>query len=159
MKQSVSFRLNGKPVDVACEPRDILADILNDQLHARGVRVVCDQNACGACTVLCDSEPIASCSQFTFAIEGCDITTLEGLDAAIASALRDSFAREIGFQCGFCTPGMLVTATALLSRNNTPSRTHIIDWMSGNLCRCTGYDAIITAIEQAANQLVGERAA
>jgi len=160
MTNAVSFRLNGKPVTVAYETRDVLADILADHLHMRGIRVACDQNVCGACSVLCDGEPVASCSVFGFAAEGCEITTLEGLDRRIVTALRDSFAREIGFQCGFCTPGMLVTATALLLHNSAPSRAEIVSWMSGNLCRCTGYDAILTAIERAAASLCdGEKAA
>ena len=160
MTNAVSFRLNGKPVTVACDTRDVLADILVDALHMRGVRVACDQNVCGACSVLCDGEPVASCSVFGFTVDGREITTLEGLDRTIIAALRDSFAREIGFQCGFCTPGMLVTATALLARNPAPSRADIVSWMSGNLCRCTGYDAILTAIERTAASLRdGEQAA
>jgi aerobic carbon-monoxide dehydrogenase small subunit len=151
-----SFRLNGQLVELFCEPRDMLADVLADRLHMLGVRLACDQNVCGACTILCDGEPVASCSVFAFAAEDRDITTLEGLDATIVAALRDSFANEIGFQCGFCTPGMLVMATALLARNDNPSRADITAWMSGNLCRCTGYDAILTAIERAAATLRAE---
>ena len=153
MSASVSFRLNGKPASVACEPRDILADVLADRMNVRGLRVACDQNVCGACTVLADGEPVASCSLFGFAAEDREITTLDGLDPKIVSALRDAFAAEIGFQCGFCTPGMLVTATVLLARDSAPGRAAIVDWMSGNLCRCTGYDSIIAAIERAAAQL------
>ena len=159
MKDAVTFRLNGKPLTIDCEPRDIMADVLAERLHMRGVRVACDQNVCGACTILCDGEPTASCATFAFAVEGRAITTLEGLQPDIVTALRETFARNIGFQCGFCTPGMLVTATALLARNRAPSRAEIVAWMSGNLCRCTGYDAIVTAIEGAAAILRGPEGA
>lgn len=156
MTAEISFRLNGRPVTLACEPRDVMADLLSEHLHMRGVRVACDQNVCGACTILCDGEPVASCATFGFAADGRDITTLDGLEPTITAALRDSFAREIGFQCGFCTAGMLTMATALLQNNREPSRPEIVNWMSGNLCRCTGYDFIVTAIEQAAHSLRDE---
>ena len=160
MTQDVSFHLNGSRVTLSCEPRDMMADVLSERLNVRGVRVACDQNVCGACTILCDGEPVASCATFAFMTDGHAITTLEGLEPTIVGSLREHFASEIGFQCGFCTPGMLVTATALLQRHPRPSRAEIVSWMSGNLCRCTGYDAILTAIERAAEALRGaERAA
>ncbi len=153
MKQEVSFHLNGSSITLSCEPRDMMVDLLAERLNMRGIRVACDQNVCGACAILCDGEPVASCTTFGFMADGRAITTLEGLEPTIVAALRENFAKEVGFQCGFCTPGMLVTATALLQRNPTPSREEIVDWMSGNLCRCTGYDAILTAIERAAETL------
>lgn len=153
MKQNVSFQLNGSYVTLSCDPRDMMADVLAERLNMRGVRVACDQNVCGACTILCDGEPVASCTTFAFMADGHDITTLEGLEPTIIAVLRDHFAKEIGLQCGFCTSGMLVTATALLQRHPRPSRAEIVAWMSGNLCRCTGYDAILTAIAHAAETL------
>lgn len=157
MTQNISFHLNGTPVTLSCDGRDMMADVLAERLNMRGVRVACDQNVCGACTILSNGEPIASCTTFAFMADGHAITTLEGLEPEFAAALREHFAKEIGFQCGFCTPGMLVTATALLIRNATPSRDEIVDWMRGNLCRCTGYDSILTAIERAAETLSGAR--
>lgn len=155
MRQEITFHLNGTPVTLSCDGRDIMADVLAERLTMRGIRVACDQNVCGACTILCDGEPIASCTTFAFMADGHAITTLEGLEPAIVAVLREHFAKEIGFQCGFCTPGMLVTATALLKRSPIPSRDEIVDWMRGNLCRCTGYDAILKAIERAAETLSG----
>jgi carbon-monoxide dehydrogenase small subunit len=155
---SVPCRLhvNGDLRDCALEPATTLLEALRYRLGLTGSKQGCDKGDCGACTVLLDGEPVLACLTLALACEGREITTVEGLASPGApSALQDAFDRTGGAQCGFCTPGMLMSATALLRRNPAPTRDEITQALSGNLCRCTGYTKILEAVELAAAELRG----
>ena len=153
---SVPCRLdvNGDPRQCALEPATTLLEALRYHLGLTGSKQGCDKGDCGACTVLLDGEPVLACITLALACEGREITTVEGL--ALPGAphpLQDAFDRTGGAQCGFCTPGMLMSAVALLRRNAAPTRAEIAHALSGNLCRCTGYTKIFEAVELAAREL------
>jgi len=149
--QHVSFSVNGDDAVVDIEPRTLLLDVLRDELGLTGTHAACEQGACGACTVLVDGVGVRSCLMFGAQAQGTAITTIEGVGAPGAlHPLQQAFHEQHGLQCGFCTPGMVLTALELLRRNPQPSRGEIESGMSGNLCRCTGYAGIIDAIEVAA---------
>jgi len=153
---SVPCRLdvNGDPRDCALAPATTLLEALRYHLGLTGSKQGCDKGDCGACTVLLDGEPVLACITLALACEGREITTVEGL--ALPGAphpLQDAFDRTGGAQCGFCTPGMLMSAVALLRRNSVPTRAEIAHALSGNLCRCTGYTKIFEAVELAAREL------
>jgi carbon-monoxide dehydrogenase small subunit len=148
------LRVNGDDRVCAVDPGTTLLEALRYALGLTGSKQGCDKGDCGACTVLLDGEPILSCITLALACDGREVTTVEGLaDAGRPSALQDAFDRTGGAQCGFCTPGMLMSATALLKRNPDPSRDEIRLALSGNLCRCTGYTKILEAVELAAREL------
>jgi carbon-monoxide dehydrogenase small subunit len=150
----ISLTVNGDHVTLAAEPRTHLADLLRGALLLTGTHIGCEHGVCGACTVLINGAPARSCIALTVALEGADIRTLEGMaDDPRMSALKDSFHEQHGLQCGFCTPGMLISAWDLLGRKSDLSDREIREAMSGNLCRCTGYQGIARSIRHAADKL------
>ena len=153
MSETMPIRLtvNGGLRDGAAEPRKTLADFLREDLGLTGTHLGCEHGVCGACTVLIDGEPVRSCLMLAVQARGASITTIEGLDHdgamnALQEALRDSHA----FQCGFCTPGFVMQITALLAENPAPTETEVRETLSGNLCRCTGYETIVNGVLTAA---------
>ena len=151
---AVTFVLNGKNVSMEADPADRLLDLIRDDLHLKGTKEGCGSGQCGACTVLLDGEPVASCLLMGKGAEGKHVTTIEGLKGDPAGeVLMESFCALGGVQCGFCTPGMILSAWALLQANPDPSVEEIKEALSGNLCRCTGYLPIIRAVEDAAKKL------
>jgi len=152
-RHPVRFTLNGRPVAAEAEPRMLLTDFLRYELGATGTHVGCEHGVCGACTVLIDSEPARSCIALAVTLDGAAVRTLEGLaDDPLMSTLKASFQEKHGLQCGFCTPGMLITSWDLLKRKGALSEAEIRVAMSGNLCRCTGYQGIVRSIKAAADQ-------
>lgn len=148
------LRVNGDERECALTPHTTLLEALRYGLALTGSKQGCDKGDCGACTVLLDGEPVLSCITLALACEGRDVRTVEGLaEGASPHPLQDAFDRTGGAQCGFCTPGMLMSAYALLSRDRAPSRETIAHALSGNLCRCTGYTKILDAVELAAAEL------
>jgi carbon-monoxide dehydrogenase small subunit len=150
---AIGLTVNGKPRDGEAEPRKTLADFLREDLGLTGTHLGCEHGVCGACTVLVDGEPVRSCLMLAVQARGLSITTVEGVadgDALnpLQQALRDSHA----FQCGFCTPGFVMQITSLLSENAAPTEADIREALSGNLCRCTGYQKILDAVQLAAER-------
>ena len=161
-EQTISFRVNGKPATCTGSPLQRLSRVLREDLGLTGTKVGCDAGDCGACTVLLDGDPVCACLVAAGQAEGCDVTTVEGLAARTSRAgesvgrkLQESFLTHGAAQCGACTPGMLVSATALLETNPAPSESDVMDAIGGVLCRCTGYRKIITAILDVATEDVG----
>ena len=145
----IKLSVNGSKHTVTVENRALLADVLRDQLGLTGTHIGCDTSQCGCCTVLLDDKAIKSCTLLAVQAEDRHITTVEGLASEAAlHPVQEAFSQCHGLQCGFCTPGMLMSACALLERNPTPTREEIQLGISGNLCRCTGYARIIDAIER-----------
>jgi len=151
---AVTLNVNGRRRAAACEPRHTLADVLREQLGLTGTHLGCEQGVCGACTVLLDGEPVRSCLTFAVQVEGTVITTIEGLAAPDGTLhpVQDAFSRCHGLQCGYCTPGFVLTAVHLLTTDPAPPRPAIREALSGNLCRCTGYVGIVDAVELAATE-------
>ena len=151
----VEINVNGTTHGVEVEPRTTLLDCLRDNLSLNGAHTGCEHGVCGACTVLVDGEPARSCLMFACQADGYEITTVEALAPAPGelSILQDAFCEMHGMQCGYCTPGMLLSAHALLKRNPNPTREDIVEAISGNICRCTGYGQIVEAVELAAERL------
>jgi aerobic carbon-monoxide dehydrogenase small subunit len=155
----VSVTVNGTTYSRQVEPRDLLVYFLREDLGLTGTHVGCDTSQCGACTVLVDGRPVKSCTMFAVQADGRNLTTVEGLATdGTLTPLQEAFWNEHGLQCGFCTPGFLMTATALLNSNPKPSEAEIRKGLEGNLCRCTGYANIIRAV-QVASQSAGARTA
>jgi len=151
MKYPLSFTLNGRPVQVEVKADHSLLDVLRNQLFITGPKKGCDTGDCGACTVLLNGLAVNSCITLALTVEGAEITTIEGLgDLNNPHPLQKAFHEHAGTQCGFCTPGMITSAKALLDANPDPTRQDIIEGISGNLCRCTGYVKIVDAILDAA---------
>jgi len=152
---AVSLNVNGRDRIAACEPRHTLADVLREQLGLTGTHLGCEQGVCGACTVLLDGEPVRSCLTFAVQAEGAAVTTIEGLAAPDGTLhpVQDAFSRCHGLQCGYCTPGFVLTAVHLLAADPTPTRPAIREALSGNLCRCTGYVGIVDAVQLAAAEV------
>ncbi|HEY7167474.1 MAG TPA: (2Fe-2S)-binding protein [Candidatus Binatia bacterium] len=156
----LSFILNGKQTEIECEAADTLAEVLRNQLNLNGTKVSCEVQVCGACTVLIDGLPASACTLLAYEARGKSVLTIEGLEKpdGTLDPIQQAFIDEFAFQCGFCTPGMIMAAKALLNENPQPSRDEIIHHMDGNICRCTGYVPIVAAIERAAKMLgQGER--
>ena len=150
----VRITVNGEPREAAVESRLLLVHWLRDVLRLTGTHIGCDTTHCGACTVLLDGEPVKSCTVLAVQADGGGVTTVEGLEQdGTLHPLQEGFQQEHGLQCGFCTPGMLMTGCALLERNTDPSEADIRQAISGNLCRCTGYVNIVKSIEHAAAKL------
>jgi carbon-monoxide dehydrogenase small subunit len=150
MKTRVSLTVNGESVTAEVEPRTHLADFLRDSLRLTATHLGCEHGVCGACTVLIDGEPARACIALAVSLDGSDIRTLEGLQGdPLMERLKRAFHEEHGLQCGFCTPGMLISARDLLRRRPEADEREIRVAMSGNLCRCTGYQGIVRAIQAA----------
>lgn len=151
----VELKVNGVSRTVDVEPRKTLVDTLREDLLLTGTHAGCEHGVCGACTVLLNGEPARSCLMFAAQADGYEITTIEGVSPAPGemSIVQDAFCETHGLQCGFCTPGMILSAHALLEHNQNPSREDIVEAISGNICRCTGYGQIVEAIEFAADRV------
>ena len=155
----VTLNVNGAERSGDVEPRVLLVDFLRTNLRLTGTHIGCETSHCGACTVLIDGEPVKSCTQLAVQANGRSITTVEGLATASGlSPIQAGFHEEHGLQCGFCTPGMMVTGTALLAHNPNPTEEEIRWAISGNLCRCTGYMNIVKAIQHAAKAAAAAKA-
>jgi carbon-monoxide dehydrogenase small subunit len=148
----ISFTLNGKPIKHTVPPERLLADLLRDELELTGTKIGCSIGVCGACSVHVDGKLVSACLMPAVFIDGKSVTTIEGLEGPDGklTPLQDAFIKCGGFQCGICTSGQIMAATALLKDNPKPTRDEIKSWMMGNLCRCTGYYKIIDSIEEAA---------
>ncbi|MGE5215912.1 MAG: (2Fe-2S)-binding protein [Chloroflexota bacterium] len=155
---TLRFQLNGKSVEVTCEAEETLAEVLRNQLNLTGTKVSCEVEVCGACTVLIDGLPVSSCTTLAYEARAKNVTTIEGLERPDGTLhpIQQAFIDEFAFQCGFCTPGMIMSAKALLDENPKPSRNEIIHHMDGNICRCTGYAPIVNAIQRAAEAMAQE---
>ena len=158
-KHVVSFRLNGKEVDVAVEPRELLIHTLRERLLHTGPHIGCETSHCGACTVDLDGTSVKSCTLLTVQCEGASLMTIEGLEQnGTLHALQQAFHEQHGLQCGYCTPGMITRAWRLLQENPNPTEEEIRYWLAGNLCRCTGYQNIVKAVQAAAQKLAAQPA-
>jgi carbon-monoxide dehydrogenase small subunit len=148
----IALTVNGSPIATDVEVRRTLADFLRDDLQLTGTHLGCEHGVCGACTVEIDGELVRSCLALAIQADGCNVTTIEGLAATdgTLSSLQQAFRDAHGFQCAFCAPGFLMTAKVLLEHNPRPTRDAIREALSGNLCRCTGYESIIASVETAA---------
>jgi carbon-monoxide dehydrogenase small subunit len=150
-KVRVQTTINGEPQEFLCEPRQSLLECLRDTLGLTGTKEGCNDGNCGACTVIMDDRIVTSCLVLGVEAEGCSITTIEGIArGSELHPLQQSFLENAALQCGICTPGFIVAAKALLDQEANPSEERIRLWLANNLCRCTGYDKIIRAVEQAA---------
>jgi len=153
-KQTVQVKVNGREREANVEPRTLLVHFIRDHLGLTGTHVGCDTSNCGACTVILDGKNIKSCTMFAVQADGGELLTVEGLiQGGQWHPLQDGFKQEHGLQCGFCTPGMLMSSYALLQRNPQPTEEEIRWGISGNLCRCTGYQNIVKAVQFAAGKV------
>jgi carbon-monoxide dehydrogenase small subunit len=156
-RMTVSVRVNGQLHTAEVEARLLLVHFLRETLNLTGTHIGCDTSNCGACTVLLNGEAVKSCTLLTVQADGQDLTTIEGMEQnGELHALQEGFWQEHGLQCGFCTPGMIMSAKALVDANSSPTEAEIRRGISGNLCRCTGYVNIVKAIQYGAAQLRGE---
>lgn len=151
----IAFRLNGEETTVEIEPRHTLAEVLTRKLRLTGTKVSCEAEVCGSCTVLVDGLPVSSCTYLAYEVRGKSVTTIEGLEDRTGRLhpLQQAFIDEFAFQCGYCTPGMILAAKALLDEVPQPTDEQIVAHMDGNLCRCTGYLPIIKAVRAAARRM------
>jgi carbon-monoxide dehydrogenase small subunit len=156
-KTQITMKVNGKAVEALVEPRTLLIHFLREQLNLTGPHIGCDTSHCGACTVDLDGRSVKSCTLFALQAEGGELLTIEGMAAPDGTlhALQEGFREMHGLQCGYCTPGMIVRGYRLLKENSNPSEDEIRFGISGNLCRCTGYQNIVKAIQYAAAKLSG----
>ena len=156
-KSKVTMKVNGKAVEELVEPRTLLIHFLREQLNLTGPHIGCDTSHCGACTVDLDGKSVKACTMFAVQADGADIRTIEGMANADGTlhVLQEAFREMHGLQCGFCTPGMITRAFRLLKENPNPSEQEIREGIAGNLCRCTGYQNIVKAIQYAAAKLSG----
>ena len=153
-KSHITLTVNGKSVEALVEPRPLLIHFLRDELALTGPHIGCETSHCGACTVDVDGMSVKACTVLTVQCDGSEMLTVEGLEqGGVLHALQQAFHEEHGLQCGYCTPGMLVRAYRLLKENPNPSEQEIRYGLSGNLCRCTGYQNIIKAVQSAARKL------
>jgi carbon-monoxide dehydrogenase small subunit len=153
-KQKIRIKINGSDMEAEVEPRLLLVHCIRDVFGLTGTHIGCDTTHCGACTVHLDGKPIKSCTIFAVQADGSEITTVEGLEEdGKLHPVQEGFWQEHGLQCGFCTPGMMMTSVALLKENPNPSENEIRLAISGNLCRCTGYMNIVRSIQYAAQKL------
>ena len=154
-KIHVTTTVNGDPAEFLADPRETLLDALRDQLGLTGTKEGCGTGDCGACSVVVDGVLVCSCLMLAAEAEGKKVETIEGMAGKELHPLQRQFIEHAALQCGFCTPGILVAAKALLERNPDPTDTEIRYWLAGNLCRCTGYDKIIRAVQDAAAEMRG----
>ena len=150
----VSFVLNGRQQQIEVEPHELLLDVVRERLGLTGAKRSCDVEVCGACTLLVDGRPVSACTTLAFEVRGKSVLTIEGLaENSKLHPLQESFIEHGGFQCGFCTPGMILAAKALLDENPNPTEAELKHFMHGNICRCTGYKKIIESIMAAAEKM------
>ena len=151
----LSFELNGKPTQIEIEARETLAEVLRACCRLTGVKISCEAQVCGSCTVQVDGLPVSACTYLAYEVRGRRVTTIEGLADASGRLhpLQQAFLDHFAFQCGFCTPGMIMAAKSLLDEVPDPTEAEIVEHMNGNLCRCTGYLAILKAIQQASKEM------
>ena len=156
-KRHVTTTVNGEPREFLCEVDQTLLDALRDELGLTGSKEGCGSGDCGACSVMLDGRLVCACLALAVEAEGREVETIEGMaDGDRLHPLQQSFLEEAALQCGICTPGLLVAAKALLDRDLNPSETEIRYWLAGNLCRCTGYDKIVRAVQKAAGEMRAE---
>jgi carbon-monoxide dehydrogenase small subunit len=150
----IKFRVNGQQNEIEVRPQELLIDIVRERLGLTGTKRSCDMEVCGTCTVLLDGKAVSSCSLFAFELDGKDLTTIEGLEGPDGlHPLQKAFIQCGGFQCGFCTPGMILLAKSLLADNPDPTREQVCAYMDANICRCTGYQMIVESILHAAKEM------
>ena len=155
--RAISVTVNGQLATGSAEPRKLLVDFIREDLGLTGTHVGCEHGVCGACTILLNGEPIRSCLLFAVQANGAELLTVEGLaTGATLHPIQEAFWEAHGLQCGFCTPGMLITSLAFLRENPAPSEPEIREALSGNLCRCTGYQNIVKAVQTAAQTLASQ---
>jgi len=156
---NLAFTLNGKPLALEIEPRETLAETLRHRLRLTGTKISCEAEVCGACTVLVDGLPVSACTFLAYEARGRHVTTIEGLEdeSGKLHPVQQAFIDEFAFQCGFCTPGMILAAKALLEEKSDPTDEEIVAHMDGNLCRCTGYLPIVKAVRLAAAEMRAQR--
>lgn len=160
MTQQVTLTINGQPYTADVEPRLLLVHFIREVAGLTGTHIGCDTTSCGACTVLINGTPAKSCTQFAVQMDGASIRTVEGLEQnGQLHPIQEGFFEEHGLQCGFCTPGMMLTSMALLERNPNPTEAEIRWAISGNLCRCTGYVNIVKSVQYAARKMRESQAA
>ena len=151
---TVNIRINGKKISKEVSDNTILADFLRDELTLTGTHVGCDTSQCGACVVHLDGISVKSCTTLVADCDDSEITTIEGLASnGKMHPMQEAFKKHHGLQCGFCTPGMVMSAVDLLQKNKNPSELEIRDWLEGNICRCTGYQGIVAAVKDAASKM------
>lgn len=158
MKKLLTFKVNGEEQTIAVDVTETLLDVLRDDLKLTGTNRGCNEGECGACTVLLDNKAIASCTKLAVDCEGSEVVTVEGLrlNNGALHPIQQAFIDQFAVQCGFCTPGMIMSTLALLNENPNPTEDEIRDSLRGNICRCTGYHKIIKAIEQARDVLLAQ---
>ncbi len=159
MKKSVSITVNNRGQSQEIEPRMLLVHYLRDVLGLTGTHIGCETSICGACTVLVDGQAVKSCTMFAIQAEGCEVTTIEGLAReGRLHPVQEGFWEQHGLQCGYCTPGMIIAAAQVLDRNPDPTSDEIRHGLEGNLCRCTGYQHIVEAVQYAARKMATKAA-
>jgi carbon-monoxide dehydrogenase small subunit len=153
-KELIKVKINGVEREAAADPRLLLVHFIRESLHLTGTHIGCDTSHCGACTVILNGKTVKSCTMFAVQADGAEITTIEGMmqDGQL-HPLQEGFKQEHGLQCGYCTPGMILSASALLHKNPNPTEAEIRIGISGNLCRCTGYQNIVKAVQYAAQKM------
>ena len=153
----IRMKVNGQSMEATIEPRELLLDFLRDRLGLTGAKRSCDVQVCGTCTVLMDGRPVSACCTLAYEAQNRELLTIEGLaDGDELHPLQQSFVEQSALQCGFCTPGMILTANSLLEEIPNPTRKQIQHYLKGNLCRCTGYWSVLEAVELAARRLQAE---
>jgi aerobic carbon-monoxide dehydrogenase small subunit len=153
----IKFRVNGQQNETEVRPHELLIDFVRERLGLTGTKRSCDMEVCGTCTVLLDGKAVSSCSLFAFELDGKDLMTIEGLEGPDGlHPLQKAFIQCGGFQCGFCTPGMILLAKSLLAENPDPTREQVCAYMDANICRCTGYQMIVESILHAAKEMKRE---
>ena len=156
MSVTVNLTVNGKAVSAEVEARTLLVQLLRDHLRLTGTHVGCDTSQCGACVVLVNGDSAKSCTLLAAQCDGAEVTTIEGLaNGDQMHPMQEAFRENHGLQCGFCTPGMVMSAVDLANRNSDPSETEVREWLEGNICRCTGYHNIVKAVRAGAKAMGG----
>ncbi len=156
----VSLTVNGRAVSADVEGRTLLVQLLREKLALTGTHVGCDTSQCGACVVHVDGKSVKSCTVLAVAADGANVTTIEGLaNGNELHPMQAAFKEHHGLQCGFCTPGMVMSAVDLANRNSNPSEHEVREWLEGNICRCTGYHNIVKAVQAGAKAMAGAKAA
>jgi aerobic carbon-monoxide dehydrogenase small subunit len=150
----INIKINGKKISKDVSDNTLLSDFLRDKLALTGTHVGCDTSQCGACVIHLDGNSVKSCTALAVDCDGSEVTTIEGLASnGKLHPMQEAFQKKHGLQCGFCTPGMVMSAVDLLQKNKNPSEQEIRDWLEGNICRCTGYQNIVAAVKDAASKM------